>query len=116
MPLSLIKQAILSNKNRFKRGCIIPFIQRNEEHIGAYSVGNFFKGMYVGSSGEMFNGQSMCVEINGLSCPSLLKLAEMIAKSFTQETALVKDLNRNKIYLAHSLEPDEDLNQERERP
>ena len=54
----------------------------------------------------MFNDRSICLEINGLSSKSLLKLAAMIAGGFRQETVLVKDLNRNKIYLADANESD----------
>ena len=66
-------------------------------------MGNFFKGKYVGDNGEMYNERSLAIEINGLSSKSLLKVAEMIAQEFMQETVLVKDLNRNKIYTADSI-------------
>ena len=56
----------------------------------------------------MFNDRSICLEINGLSSKSLLKLAEMIANEFKQETVLVKDLNKNKIYLANADETNDD--------
>lgn len=82
------------------------------EYIGAYSLGNFFKGKYVGDNGEMFNDRSICLEINGLSSKSLLKLAEMIAERFKQETVLVKDLNKNKIYLADANESDDTFEQD----
>lgn len=79
------------------------FNDKGGEYIGAYSVGNFFKGKYVGDNGEMYNERSLAVEINGLSSGSLLKVAEMIAQEFMQETVLVKDLNKNKIYVADSI-------------
>ncbi len=75
--------------------CIETFDQRP----GAYSVGNFFRGRYVGVNGEMYNEKSLSVEVNGLSGKSLVKLAEHIAKAFGQETLLVKDLNSGKILL-----------------
>lgn len=118
--LNKIKQVISTYKNRFNRGHIVDdtisqFNQQNKEYIGAYTVGNLFNGKYVGDNGEAFNEKSMCVEINGLSSLSLLKLAEMIAKSFMQETVLVKDLNLNKIYLADSIKSDADFGKEMER-
>ena len=79
------------------------FNDRGGEYVGAYSVGNFFKGKYVGDNGEMYDEKSIAVEINGLSSKSLLTIAEMIAKEFRQETVLVKDLNKNKIYTADSI-------------
>ena len=103
-----IKQVIATFKNRFRKDSIIhnvmnKFNDNGDEYIGAYSVGNFFKGKYVGDNGEMYNERSLAIEINGLSSKSLLKVAEMIAQEFMQETVLVKDLNRNKIYTADSI-------------
>lgn len=114
--VNAIRQFVETAKNRFNKdkmvhSTITNFNNDNSrnrgEYIGAYSLGNFFKGKYVGDNGEMFNDKSICLEINGLSSKSLLKLAEMIADRFRQETVLVKDLNRNKIYLADSNESDE---------
>lgn len=106
--LNKIKQIITTYKNRFNRDSIIHNIMNksNEidgDYIGAYSVGNFFKGKYVGDNGEMYNEKSLGVEINGLSSKSLLTVAEMIAQEFMQGTVLVKDLNKNKIYTADTI-------------
>lgn len=106
--LNKIKQIITTYKNRFNRDSIIHNIMNksNEidgDYIGAYSVGNFFKGKYVGDNGEMYNEKSLGVEINGLSSKSLLTVAEMIAQEFMQGTVLVKDLNKNKIYAADTI-------------
>lgn len=115
--INAIKQFVETNKNRFRKDSIVHNTinkfnaddKRNSgEYIGAYSLGNFFKGKYVGDNGEMFNDRSICLEINGLSSKSLLKLAEMIANEFKQETVLVKDLNKNKIYLANADETNDD--------
>lgn len=114
--VNAIKQFIETTKNRFNKDKIVhntingfnnDDTKNNGEYIGAYSLGNFFKGKYLGDNGEMFNDRSICLEINGLSSKSLLKLAEMIADRFKQETVLVKDLNRNKIYLADANETDD---------
>lgn len=106
--LNKIKQIITTYKNRLNRGSIIQnivnkFNDKGGEYIGAYSVGNFFKGKYVDDNGEMYNEKSLAVEINGLSSDSLLSVAEMFAQEFMQETVLVKDLNKNKIYTADAI-------------
>ena len=106
--LNKVKQVIMTFKQRYKKDSIIhnvmnKFNDRGGEYVGAYSVGNFFKGKYVGDNGEMYDEKSIAVEINGLSSKSLLTIAEMIAKEFRQETVLVKDLNKNKIYTADSI-------------
>ena len=75
----------------------------SDETIGAYSIGTAFKGKYVGDNGEEYNERSMSIEINGLSSEALLYLGEMIARAFHQDTVLIKDLNKNKIYLANGL-------------
>lgn len=107
--INKIRQVVETFKQRLNRASIIHnvinnFNENNEEYIGAYSVGNFFRGKYVGDNGEMYSERSLSIEINGLSSISLFKLAEKLAKEFKQETVLVKDFNKNKIYLVDSKE------------
>jgi hypothetical protein len=71
--------------------------------IGAYSVRHAFNGKYVGYNGEKYNEHSTTIEINGLSCRGLLILSEMIARALYQESILIKDLNKMKLYYAASL-------------
>jgi hypothetical protein len=71
--------------------------------IGAYSVRHAFNGKYVGYNGEKYNEHSTTIEINGLSCRGLLILSEMIARALYQESVLIKDLNKMKLYYAASL-------------
>lgn len=75
------------------------FIDNGNEFSGAYSVGNFFKGKFVGESGEVYDETSLSIEVSGLNSESLIQLAENIAEKFHQETVLVKDLNNGKIFL-----------------
>lgn len=84
------------------RGGVITFpnqFKEKSESIGVYSVGNFFKGNFVGESGEMYDETSLSIDVNGLSSESLIQLAENIAEKFHQENVLVKDLNNGKIFL-----------------
>lgn len=109
-----IKQFVATWRNRLTKGkkihdVINDFNSNENEYIGAYSVGNYFHGRYVGDNGEKFDEKSLCLEINGLSSVALLKMAENIAKSFGQETVLVKDLNSGKIYLADPLDTNENF-------
>ena len=103
-----INQVITTFKNRVKKDSIIHNVMnklndKGGEYISAYSVGNYFKGRYVGDNGEMYNERSLAIEINGLSSESLLKFAEMISQKCMQKTVLVKDLNKNKIHTADSI-------------
>lgn len=105
-----IKQHIRSFVQKYNSGGILhkvvhSFNKHNdsEDYIGGYSVGNAFKGVYVGDNGEKYNEESTTIEVNGLSSEGLLRLAEMIARVFKQETVLVKDFNVNKFYYANDL-------------
>ena len=99
--LTTLNQRI--NTSKIAHKIINKFNKYNSEYIGAYSVGNAFKGKYVGDNGEEYDERSTTIEINGLSSDGLLRLAEMIARIFHQETVLVKDFNNMKIYLANGL-------------
>ena len=79
------------------------FRKMSEGTIGAYSIGNTFKGKYIGDNYEEYNERSISIEVNGLSNKALLYLGEMIARAFYQETVLIKDLNKNKIYFTNGL-------------
>jgi hypothetical protein len=84
------------------RGGVITFpnqFKEKSESVGMYSVGNFFKGKFVGESGEVYDETSLSIDVNGLSSESLIQFAENIAEKFHQETVLVKDLNNGKVFL-----------------
>ncbi len=76
-----------------------------DDYIGAFSVGNFFSGRYIGDNSKVFDENSLSIEINGISSDALIYFAEEVAMEFNQETVLVKDLNLNKIFL---VDPDRD--------
>ena len=102
-----VKQIVVTYGNRLRKGRVVrePLDGEGTEHIVAYGVGKSFTGKYVGDNGEMYDGKSLSVEVNGLSGRSLLRFAEMLANAFVQETVLVKDLNTGKIYLADPIPP-----------
>lgn len=64
------------------------------------SVGNIFNGQYKDDKGKIYNEKSLTLEVDGLSSKGLLRLAELVCLEFNQESVLVKDLNKNKIYYA----------------
>ena len=70
-----------------------------EECIGAYSVGRFFHGRYIGENGEVYDENSLSVDVAGLGSISLVTFARCLAEILHQETALIKDLNTGKILL-----------------
>ncbi len=106
--MNWLKQHIGTFAQRYNASNILHKVVSNdsEECIGAYSVGNAFRGRYAGDNGEEYNERSTTIEVNGLSSKGLLYLAEMIARVFKQETVLVKNFNTDKIYLANDLHQD----------
>lgn len=85
------------------------FNKSQGEQLYAYSVGHAFRGKYQTDDGKLYDENSVTFEINCISSESLLKLAELVAKSFAKEMVLVKDLNNNKIYLADAIIMDKNL-------
>lgn len=74
-----------------------------EDYIGAFSIGNFFIGRYISDNDKIFDEKSLAIEINGISSEGLIYLAEELVNEFLQETVLVKDMNKNKIFLVNNL-------------
>lgn len=112
--LNWVKKKFKSLKNRFfsksKLSKVINKFNRDdkrvgdvdiEDYIGAFSIGNFFSGRYIGDNNKVFDENSLSIEINGISSEGLIYLGEEIAMEFEQETVLVKDLNKNRIFLVN---------------
>ena len=80
----------------------------SDDMIGAFSVGNAFKGKYVDiNTGKIFNDRSYTIEVGGISSKGLLNFAELVANEFIQQTVLVKDFNNMKFYLADGIDKGE---------
>ena len=63
------------------------FVHDADGLIGAFSVGNAFKGKYKDiETREEFSEHSYTIEIGGLSSKGLLKLAGLVANEFAQRT------------------------------
>lgn len=63
-----------------------------------FKIGHAFQGSYVDSAGETYNGNSITIEIDGLSSFGLLSAAEIFAYKLHQSAIIVKDLNTMRIY------------------
>ncbi len=107
--MNWLKQHIGMFAQRYNASGFLHKVVSNdsEDYIGAYSVGNAFRGKYVGGNGEEYNERSMTIGVGGLSRKGLLYLAEVMARVFKQEAVLVKDFDTDKIYLANGLRQDE---------
>jgi len=74
----------------------------NDDFVSAYSLGNIFNGNYLDEAGNVYSEKSTTLEIAGVDTKILFDIAEEIAVEFKQESVLVKDYNKNKIYLVNS--------------
>ncbi len=71
--------------------------------IKGFSVGNFFTGRYVNKdTGKIYDEKSLSVEIIDISFPTLIAVAEAIAKEFNQEAVLVMDHDKGRILLVNA--------------
>ena len=64
----------------------------------AYSIGNAYRGRYIGVYDEIYDKNSITIEVYGLSQLALLRCADFIARALHQKALIVKDVNSNKIY------------------
>ena len=64
----------------------------------AYAIGNAFRGRYIGAYDEIYDKNSITIEVNGLSRGGLCRFATSVARALCQKALIVKDLNSNKIY------------------
>lgn len=72
-----------------------------EKRITTYCIGNHFKGRYVGHQGEIYDSNSLSLEIDGLSSRVLASFAFKLAYK-NQMSVLIKDLNTDKIYITRT--------------
>ncbi len=97
----------LTTKNNFfiKKGLFNlfkKFLSKGvKKYIGTLSIGNFFNGGYIGGNGKTFNEKSISIELGGVSSEGLTYFAKEIAREFDQEVVLIKDFNKNKVFLVN---------------
>jgi hypothetical protein len=75
--------------------------EQEEGYKGGLCVGNLFEGSYNSDNGYKFDDKSIAVEFVGVNSKELKELAKLIVQEFSQETVLLKDLHKNKIYLVN---------------
>ncbi len=87
---------IKSNGNKWYQA------SNNEHYVGTFSVGKFFTGEYQSDNGGIFNEKSVTIELSGLNNKGMIAVSKMITDEFNLEAMLLKDLNRDKIFLVKS--------------
>ena len=64
----------------------------------ACSAGKAFRGLYVGSKGELYNKDSMTIIVHGITTKELFRLTETLSKTLHSTGIIIKDLNTMKIF------------------
>lgn len=77
---------------------VSDIITKKFSEIGAFSIGNAFRGRYV-SDGKVYNEKSVSLEVLGIPTD----VAAQIAKDFSQESVLLKDYNTGRNLLIDKL-------------
>lgn len=75
------------------------FANVDDMYIGALTIGNNFKGKYIGDNNKIYNEKSTSIELGGVPSELLLLFAIELCRAFKQESVLVKDFNTNRIFL-----------------
>lgn len=97
--INLIQNKIQTLKNTVFKGKKISKVLKHHQDVYGVTIGGFVKGRYKAEDGSLYDERSLSVEIIGISTDVLDKVAEDIAKEFSQETVLVKNYEENRIYL-----------------
>jgi len=95
-----LRQVITSILNRTFVKSKVDKVMKKHEDVFGFTIGKFVKGRYKAEDGSIYDENSTSVEIIGIDSETLLKVSEDIAKEFQQETVLVKDYQKNSIYLS----------------
>ena len=66
-----------------------------------WTIGNFYKGRYTSDAGKKMDEKSTTIELLGIESEELVDIATDICKTFGQETVLLKDYNKNKIFVVN---------------
>lgn len=95
-----IKQKLSTLKNKIHLNKNIDNIA-SKNGAEAWTIGHYLDGRYKDNKGKSYNENSLSLEIIGISSEQLQKIAEEICIQFNQESVLVKDFAKNKMYLVN---------------
>lgn len=69
-----------------------------------YTLGRNFTGSYKNKNGITINKNSFTITIDGVDSDILILIASEICKEFKQETVMVRDFNKSKVYFVNDKE------------
>lgn len=94
--LDWLKKKMKTLINRVNVTKKIDKVAVNNNLVG-WTVGRYLDGRYTGKDGKQYGENSLSVMVVGIDFDKLIKIAEELCSSFTQESVLVKDFETNRI-------------------
>ena len=94
--INFLKQKMQTISNRINSTKKIDRIAKSHGLIG-WTIGKYLNGRYTADNGKQYGENSLSLEIIGVSCATLIKIAEELCTSFVQESALVKDYSSGSV-------------------
>lgn len=94
--LDYLKQKVETITNKLNATRKIDKIAAENNLVG-WTIGRFLNGRYTAKNGKQYGENSLSVEIIGVDFNQLLKIAEQLCRSFTQESVLLKDYSTNRV-------------------
>ena len=94
--VNLLKQKMQTISNRINLPKKIDGLAISHDLIG-WTIGKYLNGRYTADNGKQYGENSLSLEIIGVSCATLIKIAEELCTSFGQESALVKDYSSGSV-------------------
>ena len=69
---------------------LVSFIKERFSTSADWSVGNFMNGCHHSKTGKVYSGESLSVEITGISDETLIETGEELCRVFNQDGVLIK--------------------------
>jgi len=99
--MNWIKKKVATLKNRVSADKNIKNAVLNNVPETGWTVGKYLRGRYHAADGSDFDENSLSVELLGLPTDVLVSIAEDLCNEFKQESVIVKDYNKNKVYIVN---------------
>lgn len=99
--LNKIKQKLLTTLHRLTYKSKVDKIANDNELVG-WTIGKYLNGRYTAKDGKTYGEDSLSLEIIGVTTDTLIKIAEELCVAFKQESCLVKDYSKNRVFFVEA--------------
>lgn len=97
-----IKKKAKTFRNRIAYKNIVNRIAQKHDEVYAWTIGRFLKGRYKTDNGNIFDENSISIELLGVPNDKIIEFAEELCADFDQETVLVKLYDPSEILFVNS--------------